>query len=56
MFSVICNCICLITFGYFIALVVECFRLDYISGRKKDLFWDATIIIWLVANAVLLIM
>lgn len=35
MFSVICNCICLITFGYFIALVVECFRLDYISGRKK---------------------
>lgn len=49
--------ICLISIGVLIALEVEDFKLQYIAGYPaKELLGSAVIIIWLVANVVILIM
>lgn len=56
MIWVMCKIICLILIGSAVAVVVETFIEDYQDGGKGYLAGDAIVIIWLVANAVLLIM
>lgn len=56
MIWLICKIICLILLGSDIAVEAETFIEDYQGGDKRYLAGDAVVIIWLVANAVIMIM